>query len=172
QVFWTASPLLLMERFGLGAHGIALFAFAGAGGALVAPLAGRLADRGHTRVATGAALALAIAAFGLGAAAAHWHSLAGLVIAALVVDAAVQMCQVLSLRSLFMLAPETRGRINGLFMAFVFVCGAAGSGLAAAVYAFDGWSAVCALGAAFGAAALAFYFTEQRGARPAAVLAP
>src|ERR1700748_1961875 len=46
NLFWTASPLMLAERFGLSEHGIALFALAGAGGAFAAPIAGRLADRG------------------------------------------------------------------------------------------------------------------------------
>ncbi|MCG4934224.1 MFS transporter, partial [Dorea formicigenerans] len=45
QLFWTAIPLALADRFGLTQSGIALFALAGAGGALCAPLAGRLADR-------------------------------------------------------------------------------------------------------------------------------
>jgi cyanate permease len=62
-----------------------------------------------------------------------------------------------------MLAPEMRGRLNGLFMAFVFLCGAMGSGLAAAVYAFRGWSSLAGLGAVLGAAALALFTWELWG---------
>ena len=54
NLFWTAVPLMLVERFGLSEHGIGLFALAGAGGALAAPVAGRLADRGHSQFATAA----------------------------------------------------------------------------------------------------------------------
>ncbi|NYF22372.1 putative MFS family arabinose efflux permease [Xanthomonas sp. JAI131] len=164
NVFWTGSPLLLAQSFGMDQRHIALFALAGAAGALVAPLAGRMADRGWTRPATGWALAAAALSFGIGAWAAHAHALLWLVIAALVLDAAVQVCQVLSLRSIYMLAPEQRGRLNGLFMTSVFVCGAAGSLLAAAVFAYAGWPGLSLLGAGFGTAALLFYFSEFRRA--------
>lgn len=170
NVFWTGVPLLLARVFGLGQHGIAWFALAGAAGALCAPLAGRLADRGYTRPATGAAIATAVLAFGIAAWSAHAHSLTGLVIAALLLDGAVQICQVLSLRSLFMLAPASRGRINGLFLTFVFLCGATGSGLAAAVFTLEGWTALTLLGAGLGTAALLAYATEWR--RGSAAAAP
>src|SRR5205807_1453584 len=140
NAFWTGSPLLLANEFGLDHRGIALFTLAGAAGALSAPIAGRLADRGLTRPATGWALAAAVLAFGIAVGAARMHSLALLVLAALILDAAVQVCQVLSLRSIYMLAPDLRGRLNGLFIAFAFLCGALGSGLAAAVYTLRGWS--------------------------------
>jgi predicted MFS family arabinose efflux permease len=165
QAFWTAVPLALVHDFGMGQAGIALFALAGAGGALAAPWAGRLADRGLTRPATGAAMAAVALSFVVGALSVHFHSLAGLVIAALLVDAAVQVCQVLSIRSLYMLAPELRGRLNALFMTFVFTCAAIASGSAAAIYAFRGWAALCALGVGLSLIALAVYATEFR--RPA-----
>src|SRR4051812_3016220 len=63
HLFWTAAPLFLAQQFGFGQRGIALFALAGAGGALAAPMAGRLADRGHIRAGTMGALIAAILAF-------------------------------------------------------------------------------------------------------------
>jgi len=155
-------PLALAHEFGMGQHGIALFALAGAAGALMAPVAGRLADRGLTRPATGAAIVVALLSFVLGAVAMHFHSLAGLVAAGILLDGAVQLCQVLNFRSLFMLAPELRGRLNGLFMTFIFVCAAAASGIAAAVYAFHGWTGLCLLGGGFVTLALLLYLTEFR----------
>ena len=162
QAFWTAVPLLLVHRFGLGQAGIALFALAGAAGALAAPWAGRLADRGLTRPATGIAIAVALASFAIGAVSVHLHSLAGLVVAALLVDGAVQVCHVLSVRSLYMLAPEMRGRLNALFMTFVFLCAALASGSAAAVYAFHGWDGLSLLGGVLALIALVVYATEFR----------
>jgi predicted MFS family arabinose efflux permease len=162
NLFWTASPLLLANEFGLHHQSIALFTLAGAAGALSAPIAGRLADRGLTRPATGWALMAAVLAFAIAVAAWRAHSLALLVLAALMLDAAVQVCQVLSLRSIYMLAPDLRGRLNGLFVAFAFLCGATGSGLAAAVYAFRGWSTLASLGALFAVAALVLYASEFR----------
>jgi predicted MFS family arabinose efflux permease len=162
NLFWTGAPLLLAKEFGLDHRGIALFALAGAAGALSAPVAGRLADRGLTRSATGWALVAAVFAFALAIEARLIHSLWLLVVAAVVLDAAVQACQVLSLRTIYMLAPELRGRLNGLFIAFAFLCGAAGSGLAAAVYTSRGWTTVAALGALCAAAALAQFGAELR----------
>ncbi|MDM0105763.1 MFS transporter [Variovorax sp. J22R24] len=162
QAFWTAVPLALAHEFGLGQGGIALFALAGAAGALAAPWAGRLADRGLTRPATGMAIVAALLSFGLGAVAVHFRSLAGLVAAGILLDGAVQLCNVLSLRSLYVLAPELRGRLNGLFLTFIFMCAALASGLAAAIYAFHGWGGLCLLGGAFAVVALLFYATEFR----------
>jgi predicted MFS family arabinose efflux permease len=164
--FWTAVPLLLAHAFHFDQRHIAVFALAGAAGALAAPLAGRLADHGWTRVATGVALAVAVAAFALAGWAGLQHRLAWLVVAALLLDAAVQVCQVLSLRSIYMLAPDQRGRLNGLFMTAVFVCGAFGSALAAAIYVHGGWGWVAVAGAGCAAVGLAFYATEfRRGTR-------
>ncbi|WP_295979429.1 MFS transporter [uncultured Variovorax sp.] len=162
QAFWTAVPLALAHEFGMGQGGIAAFALAGAAGALMAPIAGRLADRGLTRPATGVAIAVALFSFVLGAVAMHYHSLAGLVAAGILLDGAVQLCQVLNFRSLFMLAPELRGRLNGLFMTFIFICAAVASGIAAAVYAFHGWSGLCLLGGGYVLVALLYYATEFR----------
>jgi len=100
NLFWTGSPLLLVREFGLDHRGIALFTLAGAAGALSAPIAGRLADRGLTRPATGCALIAALLAFVMAMEAGRTHSLALLLFAALALDAAVQMCQALSLRSI------------------------------------------------------------------------
>jgi predicted MFS family arabinose efflux permease len=162
NIFWTGAPLLLAREFGLGHRSIALFTLAGAAGALSAPIAGRLADRGLTRPATGWALVSALVAFIIAGGAGYAHSVALLVVAALILDAAVQVCQVLSLRSIYMLAPDLRGRLNGLFIAFAFLGGATGSGLAAAVYASRGWSTLASLGAVFIFIALAQYASELR----------
>ncbi|MFH0130143.1 MFS transporter [Variovorax sp. VaC1] len=163
QAFWTAVPLALVHEFGMGQGGIGLFALAGAAGALLAPVAGRLADRGLTRPATGAAIVVALLSFVLGGVSMHFHSLAGLVAAGILLDGAVQLCQVLNFRSLFMLAPELRGRLNGLFMTFIFICAAIASGIAAAVYAFHGWTGLCLLGGGFVTVALLYYGTEFIG---------
>lgn len=162
NLFWAGSPLMLANEFGMGQPGIALFALAGTAGALSAPLAGRLSDRGLTLPATGWALAAAVLAFAIAIEARFIHSLSLLILAALILDAAVHVCQGLSLRSMQVLAPELRGRLNGLFVAFTFLGGAAGSRLAAAVYTSRGWTTVAALGALCAGAALAQFLSEFR----------
>jgi predicted MFS family arabinose efflux permease len=166
NVFWTGAPLLLIQAYGMSLHGVALFAFVGAGGALAAPAAGRLADRGLTKPATGIAMAAVCIAFVLAAWAVERRSVLVLAIAGLLLDAAVQMCQVLSLRSIYMLAPQLRSRLNGLYMAWVFGCGAVASGAAVAVYQLAGWNALAWLGTAFAATGLLYYFTERNQPRP------
>ncbi|MEO6872332.1 MAG: MFS transporter, partial [Chthoniobacterales bacterium] len=52
NIFWTAAPLVLLRQFHFSQNEVALFALAGAGGALVAPLAGTLADHGKSRLTT------------------------------------------------------------------------------------------------------------------------
>jgi predicted MFS family arabinose efflux permease len=165
NVFWTGAPLLLIRAYGMSLHGVALFAFVGAGGALAAAPAGRLADRGLTKPVTGIAMAAVCIAFGLAAWAVERRSVFVLAIAGLLLDAAVQMCQVLSLRSIYMLAPELRSRLNGLYMAWVFGCGAVASGAAVAVYQLAGWNALAWLGTAFAATGLLYYFTEPAQSR-------
>ncbi len=67
------------------------------------------------------------------------RSVALLAVAGLCLDAAIQMCLVLSLRSIYMLEPSERGRLNGLFMAWMFGCGAAASVASAMIFDSGGW---------------------------------
>lgn len=162
SLFWTAAPLLLAGRFGLGQAGIALFALAGAGGALAAPVAGRLGDRGYVRAGTAAALASAIVAFVIAGYAAAAHALLLLAVAAVTLDAATQLNQVLGQRVLFSIAPEARGRINAAYMTVVFLAGALGSILATISFERGGWTATASVGGVLVAAALALFLTERR----------
>ena len=162
NMFWTTAPLMLAQRFGLGQQGIALFALAGVGGALAAPLAGRLADRGLIRVATGSAMAMMTLAF----LATGWAAAAGalivLAILGIILDAAVQVNQVTSQRVIFALAGEIRGRLNAIYMTTTFFGGAIGSILGTTTYHWGGWGATAIAGALIGGLALAVFATELR----------
>jgi predicted MFS family arabinose efflux permease len=160
SLFWTAVPLLLAQApFGLTQSGIAAFALAGAAGALAAPVAGRIADRGWMRAGTGAGMAAVAAALAL-AIAGSAGSPALLVAAAVVLDIGVTLNMVLSQRALYALHPGLRSRLNGLFVALLFLGGAAGSALASWSFAVGGWAGVSAVGFAFVAAALALFAAE------------
>ncbi|MGA1855391.1 MFS transporter [Azospirillum sp. 11R-A] len=166
SLYWTSVPLLLAGApFHLSQRGIALFALSGAAGALVAPIAGRIADRGWTRPATGFALAMAALSFFV--ARAGEGSIALLVLAGLLLDMGVQMNMVLGQRAIYSLGAETRSRMNAIYMAIFFLGGAAGSALAGYAFAVGGWAPVTWIGFAFPAIGLLFYLTEFRG-RPAA----
>jgi len=162
SLFWTTSPLRLAQEFHLTQGQIALFALAGAAGALASPIAGRLADAGHTRVATAAAMLLAVGSFALSHVGAPGSPLAlgALVATAIVLDMCVTTNLVLGQRAIFGLGAEIRSRLNGVFMAIFFAGGAIGSGLGGAVFAHGGWAWTSALGAALPLVALAWFATE------------
>lgn len=149
--FWTTVPLLLADRFGFGQPRIALFALAGAGGALAAPLAGRIADRGYSRAATiaaalGAGTMLAatwpLARWGAGA----WGAAAAIAACAAVFDAFVQTNHVVSQRLIFALSDAERARLNAAYMTGIFLAGATASALGPVLYAAWGWGAISLAG--------------------------
>ena len=165
SLFWTTSPLLLAGPvFQLSQKGIALFAFAGVIGVVAAPLAGRVADRGWSRLATGCAMVSVAAAFGLMYFCVHdgGGSLTLLLAAAILLDFGVSANLVLSQRAIYALGAEIRSRLNGLFMATFFAGGALGSALGGWIYAQGGWSATSLLGLLFPLLALLYYASEFR----------
>lgn len=164
NLFWTATPMVLGgPRFNLSPHGIALFLLAGAAGALAAPIAGRLADKGLSQPATGVAMLMVALAFASTFLAWSLHSVTIFVVAAIVLDAGVQTHQVLSLRAIYQLPAEVRGRLNGLFMTSVFLCGSSGALLAGALYSRVGWQAVAVAGCIISLLALLSFAAKTAG---------
>ncbi|MET0856204.1 MAG: MFS transporter [Telluria sp.] len=163
SLFWTTAPLALAgPAFGLSQTGIAIFALVGMAGAIASPVAGRLADSGHTRAATTAALLLGVVSFALPllAPGSSTFALAMLVVASIVLDMGVAANLVLGQRAIFALGAEVRSRLNGLFFALFFTGGALGSALGGWVYAGYGWKATLALGAALPTLALLYQAGE------------
>ena len=159
-LFRTITPILLAgPLFNLSQQGIALFALAGALGVIAAPIAGRIADHGHTKIATGFSLATVAIAFLLAQMGGH-GSLAALVIAGILLDLGVQSNVVLGQRTIYLLGADIRSRLNALYMAIFFAGGAIGSGIASLAYVYGGWSLVAWIGFAFPAVALLFFLTE------------
>jgi predicted MFS family arabinose efflux permease len=165
SLFWTAAPLELAgPDFGLTQSGIALFALAGAAGAVAAPLAGMAADRGLSRPATLFAILAVAAAFALG----HFEgtrSVFVLAAAGIVLDFGVQTNLVVGQRAIFSLAPAIRSRLNGLYMASFFAGGAVGSALASPAFERGGWALVSWIGIALPTISLLAFLTEFSGIR-------
>ncbi|PHP91217.1 MFS transporter [Burkholderia sp. AU18528] len=184
SAFWTAVGLRLAQPpFVLDLHGIALFAFAGASGAIVTPLAGRAGDRGHGAAAQRLAHGTMLAALTvLGIAGAGWfgfdmHAHRSLALALLaggaaLLDAGVIVDQTIGRRAINLLNPAARGRLNGLFVGLFFIGGALGAALAGSAWAWGGWSAVCGVGFAFAGAAAGFGLVARRAAGAAAFNRP
>ncbi len=163
SLFWTVTPMMLAgPAFHLSQTGIAVFALVGMAGAVASPFAGKLADRGLTLPATACALLLAIGGFALPlfAPASRDLALALLVLAAIVIDMGVAANMVLGQRTIFALAAEVRGRLNGIYFSLFFVGGALGSAAGSWVYAQYGWHATLLLGMALPGAALLYWISE------------
>jgi predicted MFS family arabinose efflux permease len=174
SVFWTTVPILLAgPAFNLNQAGIAAFGFAGAAGAIAAPIAGRIADRGWTPAASVLAMLAVVCAFLL----THFAplgargSLALLVVAAIVLDFGCTANLVLGQRALFVLGGELRSRLNGLYMATFFLGGALGSGVGAWLYSVGGWTFASAFGGALPLVALAYLASGRSGVSPERVAA-
>jgi predicted MFS family arabinose efflux permease len=156
--FWTTLAFLLNSHYGLGAGVAGTFGVVGAAGALVAPLAGRLADKHGSRwvVSVGMALLAASYLFLWAEEAAHLSTvihLVALVVGVVVLDMGAQMTQVANQTRIFGLVPSARSRLNTVYMTVYFSGAAAGSALATIAWVHWGWNGVCIL--ALGLIALA-----------------
>jgi MFS family permease len=157
-IFWTAISFRLAQvPFALDRTGIAIFSLVGATAALVAPIAGRLGDRGWSFAATLFCHGMIVVGFAVAA----WDAtetfavaIGLLLLAAACLDIGVIGEQTIGRRSINLLNPEARGRLNAMFVGLFFLGGSLGPSLAAHAWASGGWSLVCAVGALFGVMAL------------------
>ncbi|WP_263366581.1 MFS transporter [Edaphobacter bradus] len=159
--FWTTLAFLLNSHYRLGAGVAGTFGLVGAAGALVAPLAGRLADRHGSRwvLTVGMSLLAFSYIFLWGTERAHasiaLHIIA-LAIGVIILDMGAQMCQVANQTRIFGLVPSARSRLNTVYMTIYFSGAAIGSALATIAWVHLKWNGVCSL--AVGFIALAFLY--------------
>ncbi len=168
SVLWTALSFLLSgSPYHYGNSVIGLFGLAGIAGALAAPVAGRAADRGHGRLATTAVILALLAGWGL--LALGKASLAALLAGIVVLDLGVQGLHISNQSAIYALRGEARSRLTTAYMVAYFLGGTALSAATSALYASDGWEAVCGLGAATSLVALAAWVVSALD-RPGAPL--
>jgi predicted MFS family arabinose efflux permease len=167
--FWTTLAFLLSSHYGLGAGVAGTFGVVGAAGAMVAPLAGRLADKHGSRWVISVGMGLLALSYGLlwAEEAAHrstaFHVVA-LVIGVVVLDMGAQMTQVANQTRIFGLVPSARSRLNTVYMTVYFSGAAAGSALATIAWVHWGWNGVCLLALGLIALAALSHATGHRGA--------
>ncbi|MBI6752326.1 MFS transporter [Pseudomonas syringae] len=147
SLFWTAVPLELSRNHGLSQTQIALFALIGAIGAIAAPISGRLADAGYTRIASLVALLFGALSF-LPGLVHPAYSVIGLAITGVVLDFCVQTSMVLGQRTVYALDAASRSRLNALYMTSIFIGGAIGSAVASPLFDHGGWTWVLIAGTA------------------------
>jgi predicted MFS family arabinose efflux permease len=166
---WTSLALLLSRPpFAYGEAVIGLFGLAGLAGTVAAQAAGRVADRGDGRTATG--FFLAAIAIGWGLCALGGTRLALLIVGIVVLDLGIQGQQILNQTIIYSLRPEARSRLTTAYMAGNFLFGALASAATDVAWRTGGWLAVCALGGGLSILALLVWLGEARrhGRVPAA----
>ncbi len=161
SLFWTAVPLELARNHGLSQSQIALFALIGAIGAIAAPISGRLADAGHSRIATLSALLFGALSFLPGLIPAPYN-LIGLAVTGVVLDFCVQMNLVVGQRAVYALDAASRSRLNALYMTSIFIGGAIGSSVASVLFDHGGWVWISVVGTALPLIALLGFLRDSR----------
>ena len=149
SVFWSTLAFhLASPAFGLGAAAAGLFGLWGAPGAILAPMAGRFADRvgsGWVNLASLLCAGLAFAVAGvLGTA-----SLLALVVAVNLLDFGLQSGQIANQTRIFTLGAGIRARVNTVYMVGVFGGGAVGSLAGTLAWHLAGWHGACLLAGGF-----------------------
>ncbi|WP_328323012.1 MULTISPECIES: MFS transporter [unclassified Streptomyces] len=160
SAFWTTiSYVLTAAPYHYSQLQVGLFAFVGAAGALVAPLAGRLADRGLAHRLTPVTCLLASATLiwaGLAA-----HQILVLAAAAVLLDCAVQCSLIFGQHTIYQLDADARARITSVYIATFFIGGAFGSQLGTFAYHLGNWHAVTLTAAAFPVIAALAWTTDR-----------
>lgn len=168
SLFWTAVPLELSRNHGLSQTQIAIFALIGAIGAIAAPISGRLADAGHTRIVSLGALLFGALSF-LPGLVHPAYSVIGLAITGVVLDFCVQTSMVLGQRTVYALDAASRSRLNALYMTSIFIGGAIGSAVASPLFDHGGWTWVLITGTVLPLIALLAFLKDASGERTARV---
>jgi predicted MFS family arabinose efflux permease len=161
SVLWTSLPFLLAPApYAYSDTLIGLFGLLGVAGVMMASFAGHLHDRGHSRLGTGAALALVIVGFLLMG---MWpYHLAAIIVGILLLDIGVQGTQILNQSKIYSLRPEARNRLTTAYMTCFFIGGAVGSAVAAAAFQHFGWTGVTLAGGGCGAVGFLYWLTEDK----------
>lgn len=144
SAFWTTLTFLLTRApYHFSASTIGLFGLLGVAGALIAPVAGRLADRRDPRITVSYGLLLAFSVL-------VWldfqhNRLWALVLGILGLDLAVNGAQISNQSRIYAIRPTARARSNTVYMVSYFIGGSAGSGLGSLFWHLFRWNGVTAV---------------------------
>jgi predicted MFS family arabinose efflux permease len=145
NALWTTLAFRLREpplQYGSTVAG--LFGLLGIAGALTAPIAGRIADRSSPRSTI--AIAAGLTAIAWLTMLAAGHTLVGLAVGVVFLDAGTVGAQVMNQSRIYALPAEAHSRLNTVYMVAYFIGGSAGSVIGAAAWEAARWPGVCAVG--------------------------
>jgi len=161
SILWTSVAFMLAgPPYHYGNAAIGLFGLAGLAGALVAPVAGRLSDWGHGRIAMTGSIVVLLLSWGL--LAFGKSSLAALIAGIVLLDLGAQAMHISNQSAVYSLHGQARSRLTTAYMVAYFSGGVALSAATSALYSSGGWDAVCALGAATAAVGLVIWLVSER----------
>jgi predicted MFS family arabinose efflux permease len=161
SVLWTSLAFLLSGApYHYGNAVIGLFGLAGLAGAVAAPVAGRLADRGRGRLATTSSILVLLASWAL--LAFGKTSVVALIVGIAVLDLGVQATHISNQSAVYSLHGQARSRLTTAYMVAYFLGGVVLSALTSALYSTGGWGAVCALGGATAALGLIAWLASEK----------
>jgi predicted MFS family arabinose efflux permease len=138
SAFWVTLTFYLSDApFNYSASGIGLFGLLAAAGALIAPVFGKLADKGSPSrsllFSTGLTLlSIVVLKFFPGTVAAIW-------VTVILLDIGIQATQVTNIAVIYTLDHLANSRINTVYMTSYFIGGALGSYIAIQLYNAGGW---------------------------------
>lgn len=167
SAFWCTLAMMLHEApFHLGSAVAGSFGLAGAAGALIAPLAGKMADRRGPALVTRIGTAFTAASFALMFLAPSLPVNTQLWLLALCTvgfDLGVQATLIAHQTIVYGLEPAARSRLNAVLFVGMFIGMSAGAAVASLLFAQWGWMAVVALAVTTSLAAFAVrMLPEQR----------
>lgn len=147
NVLWTSVPLRLTQApYHYQSAAIGAMGLLGAGGALGASLAGKLADRGRQILVTAAAFTIIAASFVV--LTGYSGAFVVLALTILLIDFAVQSAHITNQATVFANADASvRSRVTTAYMTTYFIGGAAGSAATGFAWSHSGWTAIPLIGA-------------------------
>lgn len=164
SMFWTSMPLVLEQPpFSFGYVAMSAFLLSGAGGALIAPVAGRLADHGRSNLVTVLAMSVVLLSFALTWVAGHTSGALPIVIfviAGILIDAGTQANFVAGQRAIYALPAQARSRLNALYLSSAFLGGTIGAALSGFAVAHGGTTTIALIGMGAALLALALFGLE------------
>lgn len=140
--FWTTLTFYLSgPPFRFRANIIGLFGLIAIGGALLAPVFGKLADKGSP--ARSQMLTVCLLLSGILLITFFPANIFSFVLAVLLLDVGVQATQVTNIATIYTLDEKAHSRINTVYMTAYFIGGALGTFAGVQCWRMGGWMAVC-----------------------------
>ena len=171
SAFWSTLAVMLQDApFHLGSAVAGAFGLAGAAGALMAPISGRIADRRGPGLVTRLGAGLAAGAFALmlaGPLLPMHAQLALLVVGTIGFDLGVQATLVSHQSIVYGIDPGARSRLNAVFFTGMFIGMASGAALGSVLMQHLGWPGVLGLAVLTSLLALAIRLGAHRDAAAA-----